>query len=54
MAERANALLDKVGLKWTPDDMQAVMPMTEDGSTPEEAAAKWVADNEAVVSTWLK
>jgi len=47
-----NTFLDK--FKWTPDDMQAVMLMIEDGSTPEEAAAKWVADNEAVVSTWLK
>ncbi|SDB81721.1 glycine betaine ABC transporter substrate-binding protein [Shouchella lonarensis] len=39
---------------WTPEEMNEVMLlMEEDGLTPEEAAKKWVNDNQARVDEWL-
>ncbi|MFD2670713.1 glycine betaine ABC transporter substrate-binding protein [Marinicrinis sediminis] len=66
-AEQINTLVHK-GLKddmpqayqvldqfnWTPADMEAVMVDIYEGKSPEEAAAKWVADNEDKVNEWLK
>ncbi|MDH4142348.1 MAG: glycine/betaine ABC transporter substrate-binding protein, partial [Chloroflexota bacterium] len=40
--------------KWTNDDQNVVADyITNGGMTPEEAAAKWAADNEATWKTWL-
>ncbi|WP_166244893.1 glycine betaine ABC transporter substrate-binding protein [Paenibacillus turpanensis] len=48
----AYALLDQ--FTWTPDDMAKVMVDIQGGMKPEEAAAKWVKENEAVVSKWVE
>lgn len=37
---------------WTPDDMAVVMNEVQDGTEPEDAAAKWVEDNADKVSEW--
>lgn len=37
---------------WTPDDMAVVMSAIQGGEKPEDAAAKWVKDNEDKVSEW--
>ncbi|WP_157404579.1 glycine betaine ABC transporter substrate-binding protein [Shouchella shacheensis] len=39
---------------WTPEDMNAVMLyVEEEGMEPEEAAAKWVEDNQETVDEWI-
>ncbi len=40
--------------EWTPDDMAKVMVDIQNGATEEEAAASWIADNEAKVNEWLQ
>jgi glycine betaine/proline transport system substrate-binding protein len=37
---------------WTPDDMAVVMNEVQDGTEPEDAAAKWVEDNADKVAEW--
>jgi glycine betaine/proline transport system substrate-binding protein len=37
---------------WTPDDMAVVMNEVQDGTEPEDAAAKWVKDNADKVAEW--
>lgn len=37
---------------WTPDDMGGVMNSIVNGEEPEEAAAKWVKDNQVKISEW--
>nr|WP_191270850.1 glycine betaine ABC transporter substrate-binding protein [Neobacillus kokaensis] len=39
---------------WTPDDMAAVMSAIQNGERPEDAASKWVEDNEDKVAEWTK
>ncbi len=39
--------------KWTHDDIQAVMADTEEGMSPEDAAAKWVENNPEKVNEWI-
>jgi ABC-type proline/glycine betaine transport system substrate-binding protein len=39
---------------WTPEDMATVMVEIQAGATEEEAAANWVANNEAKVNEWIK
>ncbi len=40
---------------WTAGDMEQVMLWTlEDGTTPGDAARRWVAENEDVVNKWLE
>lgn len=46
----AYQVLDK--FNWTPDDMAVVMNAVQDGSEPEDAAAKWVEDNADKVAEW--
>ncbi len=38
---------------WTPADMGEVMLLVEDGMSPEEAAARWVEENQDTVQEWL-
>lgn len=38
---------------WTPDDMAKVMVDIQEGMDPEEAAAKWVEENEDKVNAWV-
>lgn len=38
---------------WTPEDMASVMLNVEGGMTPEDAAAKWIADNPETVTEWI-
>ncbi|GIN84214.1 glycine betaine-binding protein OpuAC [Heyndrickxia sporothermodurans] len=40
--------------KWTEDDMGAVMLDIQEGTKPEEAASKWVKDNQEKVAEWTK
>ncbi|CAM3955011.1 glycine betaine ABC transporter substrate-binding protein [Cohnella lubricantis] len=51
-APSAYAMLDN--FEWTADDMAVVMSAVEDGSKPEDAAAKWVEDNADKVDAWVK
>lgn len=39
---------------WEPSDMEQMMVLIQDGMKPEEAAAKWVADNQEKVDKWLE
>ncbi len=43
--------LDK--FNWTPADMEAVMLNIQDDMTPDEAAGKWIQDNQDKVNEWL-
>lgn len=47
----AYAFLDK--FHWSPADMEKVMLAITDGQKPEEAAAAWVKENEAMVNEWV-
>lgn len=47
----AYAFLDK--FRWSPADMEKVMLAITDGQKPEEAAAAWVKENEALVNEWV-
>ncbi|MGE7269996.1 glycine betaine ABC transporter substrate-binding protein [Brevibacillus panacihumi] len=47
----AYAFLDK--FHWSPADMEKVMLAITDGQKPEEAAAAWVKENEALVNEWV-
>jgi len=38
---------------WTPEDMASVMLDVEGGMEPEDAAAKWIADNPETVTEWI-
>jgi len=49
---KAYQFLDQ--FSWTPDDMAEVMVEIQNGTSPEEAAAKWVEANEEKVNEWLK
>ncbi|MGE6260745.1 glycine betaine ABC transporter substrate-binding protein [Heyndrickxia sporothermodurans] len=40
--------------KWTEDDMGSVMLDIQEGTKPEEAASKWVKDNQEKVAEWTK
>lgn len=40
--------------KWTEEDMGAVMVDIQEGEKPEEAARKWVDENQDKVSEWTK
>lgn len=40
--------------QWTKDDMGKVMVDVQEGSTPEEAAQKWVDNNQDKVKEWTK
>lgn len=44
-------MLDK--FYWAPADMEAVMLDIQDGMTPDEAADKWIQDNQDRVNEWL-
>lgn len=48
----AYQLLDQ--FEWTAEDMESVMLDIEEGTSPEEAAAKWVEANEETVNQWLQ
>ena len=48
---RAYKVLDN--FRWTLDDMNKVMVDMEDGMKPEEAAAKWVENNQDQVEEWF-
>ena len=48
---RAYKVLDN--FHWTLDDMNEVMVDMEDGMEPEEAAAKWVENNQDQVEEWF-
>jgi ABC-type proline/glycine betaine transport system permease subunit/ABC-type proline/glycine betaine transport system substrate-binding protein len=37
---------------WEPSDMEEVMANIQEGMTPEEAAEKWVAEHQEVVTKW--
>lgn len=39
---------------WEPENMEEVMGLIQDGADPADAAAKWVSENEELVSTWTK
>lgn len=39
---------------WTVEDMEAVMLDIQDGTSPKEAAKKWVEDNSERVESWKK
>ncbi|MGE8204684.1 glycine betaine ABC transporter substrate-binding protein [Heyndrickxia sp. NPDC080065] len=39
---------------WTEDDMGSVMLDIQEGTKPEEAASKWVKDNQEKVAEWTK
>lgn len=45
-------LLDQ--FNWTSDDMGSVMVDINDGTKPEEAAAKWIEDNPDKVAEWTE
>jgi glycine betaine/proline transport system substrate-binding protein len=45
------ALLDN--FSWKPADMEAVMVDIEEGMTPDEAAQKWIKENQDNVKQWL-
>lgn len=49
-APEAYKLLD--AFHWTPEDIETVMLDINGGTSPEEAAAKWIKDNEDVVNEW--
>jgi glycine betaine/proline transport system substrate-binding protein len=40
--------------KWTNDDQNGVAADIEGGMTPEEAAKKWIAANQATADGWVK
>lgn len=48
----AYKILDQ--FKWTTDDMESVMLEISNGASPEDAAAKWVEDNQDKVKEWTK
>jgi glycine betaine/proline transport system substrate-binding protein len=48
----AAKLLDQ--FVWSPDDMAKVMVDIQAGASPEEAAARWVKDNETKVNEWMQ
>jgi ABC-type proline/glycine betaine transport system substrate-binding protein len=48
----AYTMLDR--FTWTPEAMAEVMIKIQEGATPEEAAADWVAANEATVNEWIE
>jgi len=48
----AYAFLDK--FNWSPADMETVMMAINEGQKPEEAAAAWVKENEALVNEWVE
>ncbi|WP_174615327.1 glycine betaine ABC transporter substrate-binding protein [Virgibacillus ihumii] len=39
---------------WKPDDLQKVMLKIENGQSEQEAAKKWVKNNQDLVSSWIK
>lgn len=39
--------------RWTLDDMNEVMVDMEEGMEPEEAAAKWVENNQDQMEEWF-
>lgn len=39
---------------WTTDDMEEVMLDMSEGTSPEEAASKWVEDNQDKVAEWIE
>ncbi|MCA1031234.1 glycine/betaine ABC transporter [Bacillus timonensis] len=48
----AHTFLDQ--FEWTPENLQSVMVMIEDGTSEEEAAEKFVNDNEELVNKWIE
>ncbi len=50
---KANAILQKVNFS-NPQIAAAAALVDVDGMTPEDAAKKWVADNEAIWKTWVQ
>ncbi len=50
---KANAILQKVNFS-NPQIAAAAAMVDVDGMTPEDAAKKWVADNEAIWKTWVQ
>jgi len=54
-ADEGGAAVDLVkNFQWTNDDQNLVAKyISEDGMTPEDAAAKWIADNQDKVDAWL-
>lgn len=49
-APEAYKLLD--AFHWTPEDIETVMLDINSGTSPKEAAAKWIKDNEDLVNEW--
>lgn len=39
---------------WTPEDLQSVMVLIQDGMEPEAAAEQWVNENQDKVNEWIK
>ena len=54
-AEEGGAGVDLVqNFEWTNDDQNVVAKyISEDGMSPEDAAAQWVEDNQDTVDAWL-
>ena len=53
--DEGGAAVDLVkAFKWTNDDQNVVAKyISEDGMTPEDAAAKWIGENQDKVDAWL-
>lgn len=52
--DHSNAYKVLSQFKWSEDDMGEVMLDIQEGSKPEDAAAKWVKDNPDKVAEWTK
>ena len=54
-ADKGSPAVDLVkNFQWTNDDQNQVAKyISEDGMAPEDAAAKWIADNQDMVDAWL-
>jgi glycine betaine/proline transport system substrate-binding protein len=54
-ADKGSPAVDLVkNFEWTNDDQNQVAKyISEDGMAPEDAAAKWIADNQDKVDAWL-
>ncbi|WP_442593864.1 glycine betaine ABC transporter substrate-binding protein [Neobacillus sp. D3-1R] len=48
----AYKLLDQ--FQWEPSDIENVMNLIQEGMSPEEAAEKWVGENQELVGAWTK